>query len=361
MLATAKSGVGYYVSNVLEQLAELDKENEYFLYSNRPFTNAFLQPKFVSRIYGCKYNNWWLQYHLPGLLKKDRIDLFWGGGFTLPIMPGPKKVVTIHDYVFRRFPKTLIASQVLHFRAMLPLYLYSADRVIVDSYNTAKDLQIFNPYSAEKASVIHLAAHQRFFERLSKQQVSAVLRKYDLQPGYALFVGTVEPRKGVDTVLKAANIYNQRFQKPLQIVIVGQIGWKAESIMSLVRELPIKESIHFLEYMPEEDLPAIYQGAAVFLYPSLYEGFGMPVLEAMASGVPVITSTSSSLPEIAADAALYALPGNEHETADRLMEIMENGELGPELVERGYRQAGRFSWQETALKTLAVFNAVYNN
>ncbi|MDF2523229.1 MAG: mshA 3 [Clostridiales bacterium] len=359
-LAATKSGVGYYVSSILEQLAEIDKKNEYYLYSNCSLGNIFSNsrfPNFHHRIAESSYANWWLQMIVPGLLEQDEIDVFWGGGFVLPIRGSRvKKVVTIHDFVFARFPDMLPARQVLHLKFGVPVYVSKADHVLVDSESTARDLRQLCNYPADKITVAHLAARETFFTSLTKPQIDNVLLKYKLSPGYLLFVGTIEPRKGVDTILKALALYKQRNGETPNFVAVGQIGWKVKQIPELVKQLGLEANVRFLEYVPDEDLPALYQGAKLLVYPSLYEGFGLPVAEAMASGLPVITSNASSLPEVGGDAAMFVSPGNEEELATALERIRNNPELLNEMVEKGYRQVCRFSWRQTAEKTLAVFN-----
>lgn len=355
-LARKKSGVGYYVFNILEQLSAIDPVNEYYLYANQSLPDMQFGSRFHARIMSCGPNNWWLQYLLPRLLKQDKIDMFWGGGFTLPIFTRIKRVVTIHDFVFRRYAWTLPASQVIHLRLGMPVYLRSADHVIVDSQNTAKDLQELYSYPAEKTTIIHLAAHRRFFAKLPQEAVNKVLGRYGLSPGYVLMVGTIEPRKGFDTALKAIEILRTKYGQDIATVIVGSVGWKAEGILEQIAK---GRRVHYLQYVSEADLPALYQGAKVFLYPSLYEGFGLPLLEAMASGIPVITSTAASLPEVAGDAVLYAAPGDERDVADKLKQILTNVELGKNLVKKGHHRASEFSWRETAEHILAVFNEIY--
>ena len=362
-LAVVKSGVGYYVSSILKQLSNIDQTNEYYLYAPCPLSTMLSNHSNIhQRIVQSRFGNWWMQMIVPRLLEQDQIDVFWGGGFVIPLRGSRvKKVVTIHDFVFAKFPDMLPAQQVFHLKHGVPLYVSKADHVLVDSDSTARDLRAICKCPANKITVTHLAARDTFFRTHTKQEIHTVLTRYRLSPGYLLFVGTIEPRKGVDTILKALALYKRKNGVTPPFVAVGQIGWKVKAIPDLVRQLDLEEHVYFLEYVPDEDLPALYQGAKLLVYPSLYEGFGLPVAEAMASGIPVITSTASSLPEVGGDAAKYIAAGNETELVIALEEIINNPLVAAEMVKQGHNHVRSFSWQTTAEKTLAVFNKIYQS
>ena len=358
-LVAAKTGIGHYVYNVLEQLAEIDSDNEYFLYSNLPVPGEL--PAFYRcvRSAGSARSHLWMQSRLPFWLIEDKIDLFWGGGYAAPLMTPLlrrwKTVVTVHDLVYRHYPETMPWVRSAHMRWGLPLYMGAADRVIADSLNTANDIAAFHRRLFKKVTVIPLAAGRQYFASLPADEVRTVLSRYGLSAGYLLFVGTIEPRKGVDTILRAMALLQQRGGPVPPIVLVGKAGWKTEGIMALPAQLAIQPLVRFLDYVADEDLPALYQGASLFLYPSFYEGFGLPVLEAMASGTPVITSRSSSLPEVAGEAAVYVDAGDVTGLAGAMGECLAKEELRQQLRQRGLEQAKRFSWRRTAQQTLQVF------
>jgi len=358
-LASSKTGIGHYVYNVLEELAEIDPYNEYFLYSHLPVKGNL--PDFYRHV--CfsqtKKSHYWLQTQLPFRLFKDKIDLFWGGGYAAP-MVGPaihrwKTVITVHDLVYQRYPETLPWKPGIHMRWCLPSYMRVADRIIADSENTARDIETFHGRLRNKVTVIPLAASKRFFEERNDDAVQRVLSQYGLKPGYLLYVGTIEPRKGVDTILRALAQLQDRGVATPQLVLAGKAGWKTEGIMALPQSLGLQGLVHFLDYVADDDLPAIYKGATLFLYPSLYEGFGLPVLEAMASGTPVITSRAASLPEVAGDAAVYVDAGDVAGLGRMIEECLSNVVLRERLKKTGRIQAEKFSWRKTAERTLELF------
>lgn len=359
MLIAAKTGIGHYVASLLEALSEVDTENEYYLYAPRPFNVPNLKESFKVRVIPARHTLWWSQKMLPQALVEDKIELFWGGNYSLPLWPEHiKKVVTIHDFVYFRYPKTLPFRINIHLRTAMPLYLRKAHHVLADSHNTAEDLQQIYGFPEHRITVAHLAARPEFFQETEEKRVEEVLSRYNLSRGYMLFVGTVEPRKGVDTILKALAAYKKKTGSRVQLVIVGQTGWKVKEIPGLVQQLSLQESVRFLDYVETAELPQLYKGASLFVYPSLYEGFGLPVLEAMASGVPVITSNTSSLPEVAGEAAIYVDPGDVQGLCTQMEKVLQDKVLQRRLSNMGQTQASDFSWRMTAEKTLQVFHKV---
>lgn len=358
-LVGEKAGIGHYIAALLGILGEIDCGNEYYLYSPRPFETDWSQGSFRKRVIPARRTLWWVQKTLPRALVEDKIDLFWGGNYSIPLWPEQvKKVVTVHDLVFHKHPRTLPLRRLVHLRAALPVYVRRAHRILVVSKHTAQDLREIYGVPPDKIVVTHLAARSEFSETIAEEAVEAVLEKYGLPRGYLLYVGTVEPRKGVDTILKALALYRKRKGKSTLLVVAGLIGWKASFIEDLVEQLSLEESVRFLHYVPDTDLPALYRGASVFLYPSLYEGFGLPVLEAMASGVPVITSRVAALPEVGGAAALYIEPGDADCLTVHLEKLLADPGLREQLSEAGRKRAALFSWRDTAYRTLKVFKEV---
>ncbi|BBB91629.1 MAG TPA: glycosyltransferase family 1 protein [Methylomusa anaerophila] len=361
VLSYGKTGVGHYVENVLAQLAKIDAANEYVLYSNRPIGWQADNSRFQYSIADVRYNNWWMQWTLPGLLKKDKIDLFWGVGFRIPFERSGHclRVVTVHDLVYRIMPGTLPWKQALHLRTLMPLYLSCADHVIVNSRHTCNDLLTYYNYPAEKITVTPLAADHSSAPPRLPAQTQAVMAKYGIQPGYVLYVGTIEPRKGLDTLFRALSLFRESGSELPCLVLAGNIGWKSKPIIDLVERLQIRRQVTFLRYVPDDDLAALYRGAKIFVYPSLYEGFGLPVLEAMTAGVPVITTNSSSLPEVGGEGALYINPGDHVQLYSFLQELLGNEALRQKYQAKGRQQIKKFSWENTAAKTLDVFHKVF--
>ena len=357
-LTEHKSGIGQYLINILQCWQNGSDCHEYILYSNTKIAAEFQDPRFHLRQGQSRRSSLWCQFQLPFALRRDRIDVFWGSAYALPVWRfSIPAVMTVHDFVFRRYPDMLPFRVTAHLRAGMPFFLRSAEMVIADSYSTAKDLNEYYESLAGQVEVIHLAAHTRFHEKATTSSVEDVLGKYFLQKGYLLYVGTIEPRKGLDTILRAID-YCREAGKELSLVVIGQVGWKSDDILQLIDSLALQSRVRRLDFVEDADLPALYRGASLFLYPSVYEGFGIPVLEAMASGTPVISSNAASLPEVAGDAALYVEPDQPMQLARQILRCIDNTELLNTMQQKGRQQAEKFSWNETARRTLKVLEQV---
>jgi len=265
-------------------------------------------------------------------------------------------VTTVHDVHWKRFPETFPMKDRLLMDIFLPLTFRRATIVITDSRASRSDLVHFFRVPPDKIRVIYLAAEERFFYWLPEGERRSVLERYGLTEGYVLFVGVIQPRKNLERLLHAVALLRPRVEC-CRLVIVGKIGWKTQRLFQLVGELRLKECVRFVGYVPDEDLPAIYQGAMVFAYPALWEGFGLPVLEAMASGVPVLTSNTSSLREIAESAAVLVDPLSVRDIFEGLHRLLTDEGLRDNLRQRGLERARKFSWRKTAEETLRVYES----
>lgn len=282
------------------------------------------------------------------------IDLFHGTDHLLPFLPSTPGVLTVHDMVFRVMPETQTRFNRLFLRMMMPRFLQHARHIIAVSTSTAQDIRRFYPIPAEKITTIHPGVHARFKRITDQTELERVRAKYRLPPRFALFIGTFEPRKNLDNVLLA---FEQAGVDDLHLVLGGRIGWKSTPVMRQLRSHAAAARIHLSGYIADEDLPAIYSLAEFFLLPSRYEGFGLPVLEAMACGTPVITANVASLPEAAGDAAVLVDPMESEAIAVAMTDLAANSPHREELTMRGYRQAVKFKWDMSARATLAVYQA----
>jgi glycosyltransferase involved in cell wall biosynthesis len=356
MLAKPKSGVGYYVLSLIEQMSLMNRSLDFYLYANESINVLPEGGNVKSKVIRSGSKPYWMQVLLPKALKKDAIDLFWGGNYTIPVAAGEmKKVVTVHDFVFKTFPSTLPYKRAWHLRLGMPFYLKYSDHILAVSDNTAFDLKKYYKISPGKVTVTKLAARKIFSKPPVKEELSDGLKKIRPLREYVLFVGTIEPRKGVDTLIKALSlIFNRNGDCP-NLVLAGQIGWKSGSTIRLIKQLMPKEKVSILEYVEDNDLSLLYRGAKLFVYPSRYEGFGLPVLEAMVSGTPVITTNCSSLNEVGGDAAFYVEPDNEQTLSRAIEKIWSDRKLQNKMSNDGLKHAQKFSWEQTAQRTLNVF------
>jgi glycosyltransferase involved in cell wall biosynthesis len=263
-------------------------------------------------------------------------------------------VLTVHDLIFKLLPEHHKPLNRWYLNWTLPLYCHRADHVIAVSEATKQDLLNYYDLPEEKVSVIYEAAAPRFTPQ-SQERQAQVRTIYGLPQHYLLMVGTIEPRKNLTRVLHAwTPLYQAGLVPPL--VIVGKRGWLYDEFFEALTSCPVREAVVLPGFVADEDLPAVYSGATALIWASLYEGFGLPPLEAMASGAPVVCADTSSLPEVVGDAALMFDPFDEDALATVLRHISDDAELRDELRGRGFRRAQQFSWERTAQETIAVYD-----
>ena len=266
-----------------------------------------------------------------------------------PVIPSWKKpkcklIITVHDLTPLIFPEYHNWKRRIFFRFFLKRILNMADAIIVDSLSTKKDVTAFFSFPDKKINVVHLASSM-------KPVAGPLPSRYGVEGDYLLYVGTVEPRKNLLRLIEAFD----RLEQKLKLVIVGVSGWDNKAVYRAANP-----DIIFTGYVPEEDLPKFYCNARLLIYPSLYEGFGLPILEAMKCGCPVVTSNISSMPEAAGDAALLVDPYNVEEIKNAVQKVLCDSELRGKMIDRGFRQANRFSWEKTAAETIKVYERVLN-
>jgi glycosyltransferase involved in cell wall biosynthesis len=269
----------------------------------------------------------------------------------LPVHRLPPMVVTIHDLGYLYYPETHARLQRWYLRWSTRWSAAVADRIIAVSQATAADIQEHMPAATSKITVIHEAL---VAWTAPPTAAAAVRARYDLRRPYALYVGTIQPRKNIERLLQAYALLLKGEDVAWDLVLAGGAGWLSTRLLQRVAELGIAGRVHFLGYTPESDLPALFAGATFFCYPSLYEGFGLPVLEAQKMGVPVMTSSGSSLPEVAGDAALLVDPTNVEAIADAMLRLSQDEALRQQLIAAGHANVARFSWEKAALETLTV-------
>ena len=285
-----------------------------------------------------------------GVSWREECALFFGANYFLPRLMGAvarRRVVTIHDLTYRRHPELLQRETLDNLEREMAREIARADAIVCVSEATRRDLLEFYPVDPSRAHAILSGA--------TPPAISEVDDRGDLPARYLLFVSTVEPRKDLGTLIDAFERLKSRGEYDGDLVVVGRVGWKAEETVRRMRESRWRGSIRHLDYVTRERLATIYRHAEAFVMPSLYEGFGLPVLEAMGHGVPVIASRSSSLPEVGGDAALYFEPRNAQELADAILSIAASPETRARLAEAGRARVARFRWDEAAAKTLDVF------
>lgn len=346
-----------YVRSLLRELAGLDKENNYFLYAHKDFEFDLPSPKWIKRS-GAKtrYGSAWMQSELPVWLAQDRVDVFWGTQHILPLlMPSRiRAVLTVHDLVHYVFPKTMKFLNLLINKMIIPPSIHRTDVIVADSAWTLLDVKRYLNPPDKKMFVAHLGLNHIFYQRSPMEAQKILKERFGLTSPFLLTVGTFEPRKNIAGILEAFSLIADAV--PHHLAVVGQSGWKNKDVMDRLMKSKICSRVHMLGYVEDGILPYVYSAADIFVFPSLYEGFGLPPLEAMACGVPVVASNVSSIPEVVGDAALLVDPNDPKQIAARILEIVENESLRHELIFKGLNQAAKFKWEKTAKKMLDIFS-----
>jgi glycosyltransferase involved in cell wall biosynthesis len=358
------AGTGRLVLNLVMELERLDQANDYFLYSKGDFRVPFENPRWRKRLQQKRRfepSSYVFQTGVRQLIVEDRIDVFWETIHVLPFgLPGRLgKIVTVYDLVWRIFPETAERKFYYMQRLFTEPSIRRADRLICDSHSTLHDLGRILGVPLEKVLVIYPGVLPDYRPRDPKYAAQYIARKYQTSENYICTVGTVEPRKNVVALVEAVRILRARGDFGAQLLIAGGSGWRNSSIYESVGRAGLTErEIKFLGYVPEEDLPTLYSGARIFVFPSLYEGFGIPLIEAMACGVPVVASNVSSIPEVVQDAGILVSPRRPQEFADAVARLESDPELRFALIEKGLRRARDFRYDIAAQKVLRLFEEV---
>jgi glycosyltransferase involved in cell wall biosynthesis len=302
----------------------------------------------------------WEQTSLPLLLRKRGIDVLHSPHHHTPLaagLAGAKQVVTVHDVTFLILRDRYPAARRLYMEAVTRAAVRVAEAIITPSLAVRRDVIRRLRVPERRVVAIPEAAGPQFAPVVGEALLRGVRERYHLDGPYVLSVGSLEPGKNRATLLRALALLRAS-GTDCTLAIAGQPAWRYEGDDALIDRLGLRERVRFLGYVPDEDLPALYSAASVFAFPSLYEGFGLPVLEAMACGAPVVTSNGSALAEVAGGAALLIDPRDADALADAIVRLLTDDSLHEELRARGLARAAEFSWERTARETLAIYHAV---
>ncbi|HJZ45794.1 MAG TPA: glycosyltransferase family 1 protein [Roseiflexaceae bacterium] len=374
----ARTGTEHYTFELLAALAKLDRQHRYTLYCNQPpAALPPLGPNFALR--RIPFPRLWTHVRLSAELALHAPDVLFIPAHVLPLgaplRPGMRTVVTIHDMGYVHFPGAHTAAQRLYLRLSTRWSARAASHLIAISGATRDDLVRYAGARPEKISVVYHGVSPRFRPIEDRAAIAAAQAKYGIRPPYFLYIGTIQPRKNLVRLLEAFASATRDWglgigsrvpnpQSPIpnpQLVIAGKRGWLTDAIERQSAQLfgAGSAAVRFTGYVADDDLPALLSGALAFVLPSLYEGFGMPILEAMACGTPVLASATSSLPEVAGAAALLVDPEDTAAIADGLARLAGDAALRADLRARGMARAAQFTWERCAEETLAVLLKAY--
>jgi glycosyltransferase involved in cell wall biosynthesis len=356
------AGIGRYTRELLRALASADTENSYSVfYASRTIPHPL--PPLPANFYVTRlpFHDIWLarvwqraQVPLPADWITGPIDLFHSPDFTLPpVRRGTRTLLTVHDLSYVRDPDSTAPVLRDYLGVVVPRSVARADHILADSAATRADLIELYQTPPEKISVLYCGIHAAFRPVRDPQTLAAVRARYGLGSApFILAVSTLQPRKNYARLIQA---FARLPDQGVHLVMAGGKGWLSDKIFSEVERLHLRERVIFPGFVADDDLPALYSAARLLAYPSLYEGFGLPMLEAMACGTPVVASTASCLPEVAGDAARLVSPTDVEALGAALDQVLTDEALRRDLVEKGQARAGKFSWQNSAGQLLAIY------
>jgi len=354
--APERTGTENYSLNLIRHLLALGYDHHYCLYFNCPPSCELRITNYELRI--MPFPHLWTHLRLSWEMARHPPDLLFVPAHVLPIVHPRCSVVTVHDLGYLYYPEAHRLLDRIYLDLSTRYNARAASHLIADSSVTKRDLIERYGIKPDKITVVYPGYDETIFQPVRDEEaIEAVKTRYDIVSDYILFVGTLQPRKNLACLIEAFS----NLQSPisnLQLVIAGKKGWLYKEVFQQVENLGLEGSAVFTDYVPEGDLPALLSGARLFVFPSLYEGFGLPVLEAIACGTPVVCSNASSLPEVVGDAAVLVDPMDVEGLAMAIERVLGDEELRAKLIERGFEQAKKFSWERCARETLDVLESV---
>jgi glycosyltransferase involved in cell wall biosynthesis len=357
-------GISQYILHLLPALAALDHQNDYLLFHSRKDGRSYLPPQAVN----FQRRDLWTPAHhrleriaLAAEIAPHRLDLFHSPDF---IPPGGgrwlrqqrrRHVITVHDLNFVYYPEFLTPESLRYYAGQIAWAVQEADGIAADSEATRRDLIQRRGVAPEKVTTIHLAANPHYTRPVEEAALRQTLQSLNLSPGFLLYVGTLEPRKNVPLLLRAYSRLRREHSLDRPLLLVGGKGWIYDEIFATIGRLELADHVRHLERISNETLAHLYTAAGLLALPSFYEGFGLPVLEAMHCGCPVVASNHGSLPEVGGTAAWLLDPEDESAWVAALSQVLAGGATREKMIADGRRQAARFTWSKTAAATLDLY------
>jgi glycosyltransferase involved in cell wall biosynthesis len=351
-ISSFNTGVQYYTHNLFKEFKKIEKDSiSIDIVQNLPPTRLSLKFPRINRIF---YEN----YFLPKFLLHNKYSIYHSPNYVLPYYINTPSVITIHDLITFDYPELCQKESVLYFKLLLKHSVKKATKIIAVSETVKNDILKHFDVSPSKIEVIYHGIGPIFKRTIDE----TILYKYHLPKKYILFVGNIEPKKNLERLVRAFDLMKRTKKLKHKLVIVGKKGWNYKSVFRIIDELYISGEVIFTGYVPEEDLPTIYSIADIFVFPSLYEGFGFPPLESMACEVPVLISDKGALPEITGGICLQIDPYCIDEIAEGMYRLLTNIKLRERSIQQGKEWVKQFSWEKAAMETYMIYKqAIKNN
>ncbi len=356
-----QAGIGQYILRLSQALAQIDREDQFTIFKSRKDkTHIVDQANFKNEQLWTPSHHRFERLAMSLELTPFSLDVLHSPDFIPPSRTRCPSVITMHDLAFLLYPRFLTRESARYY-GQVDLAARQADHIIAVSESTKRDTVRFLGVPEDKITVIYEAAHPLFTPVTNNETLSRVRERYQLPQDFILFVSTVEPRKNLPTLLRAFRRLRDNYKSEAVLAVAGNRGWLFEEVDQVVSELNLGDAVRFLGGVPNEELVYLYNAAKLFVLPSFYEGFGLPPLEAMACGTPVIVSNVSSLPEVVGDAGILISPEDIEGLTVAMWRVLTDEKMRRELREKGLKRARVFSWERAARETLAVYRQVADN
>ncbi|MCK4891402.1 MAG: glycosyltransferase family 4 protein [Candidatus Pacebacteria bacterium] len=362
MYGYAQTGIGNYIRHLLKYVFELDKKNNYVIFlMPEEFDNFKLPSERIKKVkVSAKWYGWKEQLLLPFQLYKKKLDLMHFTHFNSPILYLKKIIVTIHDVTPFFFPGHKMKSIIrrVGFRTVFFSSVKKASKVIAVSKNTKNDIVDYFKIKENKINVIYEGVDGQFKIINDNQKIIGIKKKYNITKPFIFYTGVWRNHKNLAGLIKAFGILRNKYKLDYQLVLGGKEDLYYPEAKEAWKKLGLENKIIRTGFINQEDLPLFYNTAELFIIPSFYEGFGLIGLESMACGTPVVSSNTTSLPEVLGDAAIYFNPNSPEEMAEKIKLVLTDKKLYNELREKGFKQVGKYSWEQMGIETLKIYNNI---
>ena len=355
-LAELKTGVGHYTFELALELARQSPSDSFQILSHLPFADLDRAPgnlSFIKQPVNWITHHWWT-IGLPLFIKRARLDLFHGTNYDVPLWGGCPTVLTIHDLSQLLFPETHEARRVSRARRRLPVMSHRATMIITPTAAVKSEVCEHLRVPSDKVVVVNEAPRKSFYP-MPLEEVAPIVRKLGIDDEFILYVGTIEPRKNIITLVKAFEEVLRTTTLRPQLVIAGKKGWLTDELFTYIDSAKLGDRLRLTGYLSDAELRALYSACRIMVYPALYEGAGLPPLEAMACGAPVITTNTPAIAEMVADKARLFSPTDFRTLAKHIVELLTTPAIRESLGRAGITHAGRFTWERAARETLEVY------
>ena len=356
-------GYGHYINELLQRITQQNLQHQFLFLFDKPFDASFIYSQNItSQIltpaarHGISFR-YWYDVKLTRAAKKFKADVIVSLDGFCSLTTSIPQVVAVHDLAFLHYPKFISTYHLWFYKLHQKKFINKAKHVVTVSEFSKQDIVQQYKIAPEKISIVSNAARE-IFVPITYTEKENIKTQYANGNEYFLFIGGIHPRKNLMHLLKAFSVFKKRQQSNMKILIVGRLAWQYDTLIEQLKTYKYRDDIELLNYLQDDKLAKILAAAYALIYPSFFEGFGVPIIEAMQCGVPVIASNTSSMPEVGGNAALYASPTDVNELAELMMQLYKNETMRNQMIQLGFTQSAKFSWDESAKKLWQIIEGV---